>query len=170
MQIAVTAIPDPAVQTDGVDARTRGEMVNCEFGKRWITSPLAFAGHHEIQIERLDETHTFRAHVRIDADECFIQQDEAGSQRICGSIKGGRRSEMRQCKRNCFFASRACAVGSPCEPLPDPILVPLDSQSMPTAVIQSLAKCFLPACALNVRTGRLNLPLEKRTQQLPVCR
>ena len=89
IQSSLSPVPNPARETDRIDSGPSGKLVDGNSRKRVIAAPFAFTRHHEIEVERMDESHAFCAHIRIDADECFVQQDEARRKRIRGSIKSG---------------------------------------------------------------------------------
>src|SRR5207244_5742820 len=66
IQTTLASVPDPPRKTDSIDSGPGRKLVDGNTGKRTITAPLAFARHDEIEVECVNEAHTFRTHVRID--------------------------------------------------------------------------------------------------------
>ena len=95
-QASQPPIPDPAGQADGIYIGPSGKLVDGNPGKCRIAAPFAFARHHEIQVEGVDEAHAFSPHVRIDTDECLVEKDQPRRMWARATVEGGRGSEVRQ--------------------------------------------------------------------------
>ena len=119
-------------------------MIDRHPGQGGVAAPLALAGHHEVEVESLEETHALAAHVRVDADEGFVEEDQARRMLVGGAIVGRGGGELRDREGRGLLAARARAVGVPRQALPLAVLAPFDAEPVPGSVVERLGQLVAP--------------------------
>lgn len=133
---AFVAVPDPAGGADGVDAGEGGEVVNREARDSRVAAPLVFTRHDDVEVELGEDAEALGTHGGVDAGEGFVEHDEARGVGRCTLIMGGGGGETRQGQREGFFAAGASAVGAFIEAAPLAVLLALDDEAVPGAVVE----------------------------------
>src|SRR5207249_2773631 len=162
---AFASIPNPARSPYGIHSRPCGELINGQSRQCGIASPLALAGHDEIEIEFVQHAHALTAHIGIDADKGFIEQDQprrelSGAAVICGC--GGK---LRDGQRQRFLTAGTSAVRAPSESMPVAILFPFDVKLMPAAIVEGHRELLLPGAGRLGLSHAADLLLQKIAEQ-----